>query len=117
MSDKLLKVIEDLQSDKSLDSLSEADISLGVVLRILDALSWSTYDRREVSSEYSVENRWVDYALLISNAPQVFIEVKKGGNRWKNTKNNFWITLLGRVLKLQYLPTVQRGGFICRFER
>ena len=79
MSDKLLKVIEDLQSDKSLDSLSEADISLGVVLRILDALSWSTYDRREVSPEYSVENRWVDYALLISNAPQVFIEVKKGG--------------------------------------
>ena len=38
MSDKLLRVIEDLQSDKSLDSLSEADISLGVVLRILDAL-------------------------------------------------------------------------------
>ena len=79
MSDKLFKVIEDLQSDKSLNSLSEADISLGVVLRILDALSWSTYDRREVSPEYSVENRWVDYALLIGNTPQVFIEVKKGG--------------------------------------
>jgi predicted type IV restriction endonuclease len=54
----LFKVIEDLQSDKSLNSLSEADISLGVVLRILDALSWSTYDHREVSPEYSVENRW-----------------------------------------------------------
>jgi hypothetical protein len=75
----LFKVIEDLQSDKSLNSLSEADISLGVVLRILDVLSWSTYDRREVSPEYSVENRWVDYALLIGNTPQVFIEVKKGG--------------------------------------
>ena len=79
MSDKLFKVIEGLQSDESLNSLSEADISLGVVLRILDALSWSTYDRREVSPEYSVENRWVDYALLIGNTPQVFIEVKKGG--------------------------------------
>ena len=78
MSDKLFKVIEDLQSDESLNSLSEADISLGVVLRILDVLSWSTYDRREVSPEYSVENRWVDYALLIGNTPQVFIEVKKG---------------------------------------
>ena len=79
MSDKLLEVIEDLQPDKSLNSLSEADISLGVVLRILDALNWSTYNRREVSPEYSVENRWVDYALLIGNTPQVFIEVKKGG--------------------------------------
>lgn len=79
MSDKLLEVIEDLQSDENLNSLSEADISLGVILRILDALSWSTYNCREVSPEYSVENRWVDYALLIGNTPQVFIEVKKGG--------------------------------------
>lgn len=63
MYDKLLKVIADLQPDKSLNSLSEADISLGVVLRILDALSWSTYNRREVSPEYSIKNRWVDYAL------------------------------------------------------
>ena len=79
MSDKLLEVIEELQADESLGSLSEADISLGVVLRILDALSWNTYNLREVSPEYSVENRWVDYALLIGNTPQVFIEVKKGG--------------------------------------
>ena len=68
-----------MQSDESLGSLSEADISLGVILRILDALNWSTYNRREVSPEYSVENRWVDYALLIGDTPQVFIEVKKGG--------------------------------------
>ena len=79
MSDKLLEVIEELQSDESLNFLSEADISLGVVLRILDALSWNTYNLREVSPEYSVENKWVDYALLIGNTPQVFIEVKKGG--------------------------------------
>ena len=79
MSDKLFKVIEDLQLDDNLNALSEADISLGVILRILDALDWNTYNRREVSPEYSVENRWVDYALLIGNTPQVFIEVKKGG--------------------------------------
>ena len=79
MSDKLLEVIEELQSDESLNFLSEADISLGVVLRILNALSWNTYNLREVSPEYSVENKWVDYALLIDNTPQVFIKVKKGG--------------------------------------
>lgn len=79
MSDKLLNIIQDLQSDESLNSLSEAGVSLGVVLRTLDALNWNTYDRLEVYPEYSVANRWVDYALLIDNAPQVFVEVKKGG--------------------------------------
>ena len=63
MSDEILKVIE----------------RCSVVLRILNALSWDTYNLREVSPEYSVENKWVDYALLIGNTPQVFIEVKKGG--------------------------------------
>lgn len=79
MSDKLLTIIQDLQSDKNLNSRSEAGISLGVVLRTLDVLNWSTFDHREVCPEYSVENRRVDYALLIDNAPQVFVEVKKGG--------------------------------------
>ena len=79
MSDKLLKVIEDLQSDKRLTSLLEADISRSVILRILDALNWSTSNRREVNPEYSVRGGRVDFALLIGNRPKVFIEVKRGG--------------------------------------
>lgn len=79
MSDKLLKVIEDLQSDKRLTLLLEADISRSVILRILDALNWSTSNRREVNPEYSVRGGRVDFALLIGNRPKVFIEVKRGG--------------------------------------
>ena len=45
MSDKLFKVIEYLQLDDNLNSLSEADISLGVILRIFAC----TYNRREVN--------------------------------------------------------------------
>ena len=50
MPNKLLKVIEDLQSDDRLISLLEADISRSVILRILEALNWNTSNRREVNS-------------------------------------------------------------------
>jgi predicted type IV restriction endonuclease len=42
---------------------NEAAISQGIVLSILHALSWPTYDTRIVSPEYSVEGRRVDFAL------------------------------------------------------
>ena len=79
MSDKLLEVIEDLQSDKRLTSLLEADVSRNVILRILDALNWSTSNHGEVNPEYSVRGGRVDFALLTGNRPKVFIEVKRGG--------------------------------------
>ena len=79
MSDEVLKVIEDLQSDEELTSLSEAHVSQSVVLRVLSALNWNTYNHREVSSQYSVEKKSVDLALLTGNTTTVFIEVKKGG--------------------------------------
>ena len=79
MSNKLLKVIEDLQSTERLTSLLEADISRSVILRILDALNWSTSNRREVNPEYSVKGGRVDFALLTGNRPKVLIEVKRGG--------------------------------------
>ena len=79
MSDKLLDVIEELQSDESLNSLLEADISRSVILRILDALNWSTSNRREVNPEYFLKGGRVDFALLTGNRPKVFIEVKRGG--------------------------------------
>lgn len=79
MADKLLKVIEDLQSDESLNSLLEADISRSVILRIFDALNWNTSNRREVNPEYPLKGGRVDFALLTGNRPKVFIEVKRGG--------------------------------------
>ena len=79
MSDEVLRVVEDLYSDKSLNSLLEADISKNVILRILDALNWNTSNRREVHLEYSVKGGRVDFALLTASKPKVFIEVKRGG--------------------------------------
>lgn len=56
---------------------NEASVKQGIVLRILHALSWPSYDTRIVWPEYSLEGKRVDYALCHPpGEPIVFIEVK-----------------------------------------
>jgi predicted type IV restriction endonuclease len=73
--------IEDIQSGIKAGSYSnEASVSQGIVLRLLQALGWPTYDTQIVCPEYSLEGRRVDYALCHpSNKPIAFIEVKQIG--------------------------------------
>ena len=79
MSDKLLKVIERWQSDERLASFDEARVKQAIILPILRGLGWNTDNPDEVWPEYSVKERWVDYALLTGTTAKVFIEAKKGG--------------------------------------
>jgi hypothetical protein len=59
---------------------NEASVSQGIVLRVLSALGWSTYDTDAVWPEYSLENRRVDFALCSPpSKPIAFIEVKQIG--------------------------------------
>ena len=59
----------------------EAAVSQGIVLRLLGALAWPTFNTQVIIPEYSVEGRRVDYALCHPpSKPIVFIEVKKVGN-------------------------------------
>lgn len=59
---------------------NEQSISQGVVLRILQAIDWPTYDTQLVIPEYSIEGRRVDFALCNhANKPIIFIEVKQPG--------------------------------------
>ncbi len=59
---------------------NEASVSQGVVLRLLDALSWPRYDTQIVCPEYSLEGRRVSYALCHPpGKPIAFIEVKQIG--------------------------------------
>lgn len=60
---------------------NEAAVSQGVVLKILNALGWDTYETQVVAPEYAIGGRRVDYALCHPpTKPSVFIEVKKVGN-------------------------------------
>lgn len=59
----------------------EAAVSQGIVLRLLGALGWTTFDIQVVVPQYGVEARKVDYALCDPpSKPLVFIEVKRVGN-------------------------------------
>jgi predicted type IV restriction endonuclease len=59
---------------------SEAAVSLGVVLPLLNKLGWPVFDTRIVWPQYAIEERRVDYALCHpEERPVVFIEVKAIG--------------------------------------
>ena len=54
MLDRLTAEIERVRSDKSIPTLDEASVKQGVILRILNALGWDTFDIEEVKPEHSV---------------------------------------------------------------
>lgn len=59
---------------------NEASVSQGIVLRLLHALGWPTYDTDAVWPEYSLGGRRVDFALCNPPAkPIAFVEVKQIG--------------------------------------
>jgi hypothetical protein len=59
---------------------NEAAISQGIVLRLLQALGWPTYDTQIVCPEFTLGGRRVDFGLCYPpNKPIAFIEVKRIG--------------------------------------
>lgn len=59
---------------------NEASVSQGIVLRLLNALGWPTYETEHVWPEYSLSGRRVDFALCSPpGKPIAFIEVKQIG--------------------------------------
>lgn len=60
---------------------SEAGVSQGVVLPILDKLGWPVFNTSIVTPQFSLEGRRVDYALCHpEKRPAAFVEVKKIGS-------------------------------------
>jgi len=59
---------------------NQASVSQGIVLRILQTLSWPTFDIKIVSPEYPLNGRRVDFALCHPlGKPKILIEVKPPG--------------------------------------
>lgn len=59
---------------------NEAAVSQGIVLRLLHALGWPSYDTQVVCPEYSLEGRRVDFGLCHPpGKPIAFVEVKQIG--------------------------------------
>jgi len=84
MQNQLMSFIESLKGDRRIISFDEAATKQAVVLKLLSLLGWDTFNIDEVTPEYSIVGRRVDYSLRINNANKVFIEVKKIGEELEN---------------------------------
>lgn len=73
LEEVLRKAVEHINSGSL---TNEAQVKQSVIVPILRALDWDDTDPAEFVPEFSVDNRWVDYALLGSGIPLVFIEAK-----------------------------------------
>lgn len=78
---KLQQHIEDVRNGIRAGQYgNEAAVSQGIVLRLLQALEWPTYNTQVVCPEYSLAGRRVDFALCHPpNKAVAFIEVKQIG--------------------------------------
>ncbi|MBI4556493.1 MAG: restriction endonuclease subunit R [Candidatus Hydrogenedentes bacterium] len=77
MREELTKAVRGIREKQNLREADEAAIKNGVVLRLLDILGWHPLDVSEVTPEYSVGGRRVDFALRVNESNKVFIEVKR----------------------------------------
>ena len=86
MKDKVISFIESLKSDRRIETFDEAATKQAIVLRLLSLLGWNTFNISEVTPEYSVGTKRVDYSLRINNSNKVFIEVKRFNEDLRNAK-------------------------------
>jgi len=77
MEQELTVVLREIRGNRELLAADEASIKAGVVLRLLRILGWDPFNVSEVTPEYTVGGRRVDFALRVSNSNKVFVEVKR----------------------------------------
>jgi predicted type IV restriction endonuclease len=73
----LMAFIQNLKTDQRIGSFDEAATKQVIVAKLLSLLGWNMYNIDEVTPEYSVGEKRVDYSLRIGNVNKVFIEVKR----------------------------------------
>jgi predicted type IV restriction endonuclease len=56
---------------------NEDETKQGLILPIINGLGWNVFNTKEVTPEYGVKGKKVDYCLVLDGKPKVFIEVKK----------------------------------------
>lgn len=73
--------IKEIRDDPNISTWNEAQAKEWIIRPILDLLGWG---RREITPEYGVGTRRVDYALEINGDNEVFIEAKKPREKLEN---------------------------------
>lgn len=88
---EVLSTVRDRIESLSGQAIGEQNTKAGLIAPVLRALGWDVEDLREVHLEYRRRpaDKPVDYALLISGQPRMFVEAKALGenledSRWAN---------------------------------
>ena len=84
MANEIVAFIDSIKSNKQIASFGETSIKQTVVMKLLFVLGWDIFNVDEVSPNYSVGKRQIDYSLRIKNKNKVFINVKKAGESLEN---------------------------------
>lgn len=92
--DAISQAIAYVKDLPDLQELSESAIKQGIVLRVLSAAGWDTFDLSEVQPEYRSANTTIDFALMSSSSgrgrttasPLVFVEVKLPGENLESDR-------------------------------
>jgi len=78
-TNKIYELIKKFKTYSRLSSFDEAATKQAIILPLLQNLGWDIYNIEEVSPEYIVDRKRVDYALRIQGRNEFFLEVKKLG--------------------------------------
>ena len=105
MQENLRLTVSQLAGDASLSLLDEAATKQGVVLRLLTCLGWDQFDINQVRPEYSVQGGRVDYALVLSDTVEVFIEVKRPAENLERHQDQLLSYSYREGVKLAILTT------------
>ena len=73
----IAQAVEQIRNTVSMGVLDESATKQGVVLKLLSLAGWDTFDISQVTPEYTVGTRRVDYVLRPGSSNAVFIEVKR----------------------------------------
>ena len=82
--DKLIKFLNEIQTDKKFRDFDEASIKQAIILKILSLLGWDPFDFNEIQPEYSVKKQKIDFVLKQNDSPEVFLVVEKGLDNFKS---------------------------------
>ena len=77
MTEQLVKFLERVRTNTKLRTFDEAATKQAIILPLLQLLGWQTDDIDEVTPEFSVGGRKVDYSLRLNKRNEVFLEAKK----------------------------------------
>lgn len=79
MAQQIAQQLEEIKNTLAQRDLDESATKQGIVLKLLSLAGWDIFNVSEVTPEYTVGGKRVDYALRPGSENAVFIEVKRNG--------------------------------------